>query len=201
MNTHNTGQTAGTMRQFNPLDSCKDQNSGGRYPHFQNNQYDYFEDDDVDVVPNENIKLVGVARSEKSSDDGQTPIESIKLNAAHYQDEGYNRLKKVKSRDRYIGMKENEDTDEEHQYNIEETQSQQKRQELHLGQLIFNNHNFVQNINMYGQNPDQQLNQYDSARSPVNASQGYLGNPQSNQAQNSVYSKIKHQSTRKKNNY
>ena len=192
------------MRQYNPLDSCKDQNSGGRYPHFQNNQYDYFEDEDIDadlgVVPNENIKLVGVARSEKSSDDGQTPIESIKLNAAPYQEEGYNRLKKVKSRDRYIGMKENDDTDEENMYNIEETASQQKRQELHLGQLIFNNHNFVQNINMY-QNPDQQLTQYDSARSPVNASQGYLGNPQPNHmAQNSVYSKIKHQSTRKKNN-
>ena len=76
------------MRQFNPLDSCKDPNSGARYPHFQNNQYDYFEDEDIDadqvVVPNENIKLVGVARSDKSSDDGQTPMESIKLNAAHY---------------------------------------------------------------------------------------------------------------------
>ena len=79
------------------------------------------------IVPNENIKLVGVARSDKSSDEeiDYTPkIDNIKINPAQYQDmDTYHRLKKVKSRDRYIGMKEHDykDSDEEAMYNIEET--------------------------------------------------------------------------------
>ena len=73
-------------------------------------------------------------------------------------------LNRMRSRDRYMDSHQDEqdevnlnngDTDKELQephFNEHFDQSPKNRpgkQNLHLGQLIFNNHNFVQNINMF----------------------------------------------------
>jgi hypothetical protein len=152
------------------------------------------EDDDcfMDDVGNEGINLIGVASDEEAYPD-ETPVEHLKI------DEDSVRKSKVfkgvnKARSRYM--------DEDDQVHMDTEEEVYSKPNLHLGQLIFNNHNYVQNINMFPRssqdtqrskisekseaNPNN--NPYSAKKKkPLNASHGYLGKV----AQKNIYNQLK----------
>lgn len=146
------------------------------------------DDDDcfMDDIGNEGINLIGVA-SDRSDDDFEPPVEQIKLDEDIIRkSKDFFKKSSKKARSRYMDEDDNVQTDmEEEMYS---------KPNLHLGQLIFNNHNIVQNINMFpqtsmasfeatesmnsgpGKSEKSETNQPYSGRAkkPINASAGYL---------------------------
>ena len=99
----------------------------------------------MDDVGNEGINLIGVA-SDRSNEDfypEETPVEHLKIDegSVRKSKEQFNFKKSThmnKARSRYM-----DDPDDQVHMDTEEEVYSSSKPNLHLGQLIFNNHNFV----------------------------------------------------------